>query len=110
MEISFSVADLGTVAGCAAVTLVLLQLLVKPILGALETKNGMWWLQVWKNPIVNAIALAISVGAAFLAQGVAGITYENGLQAFLTGLGGAASATMSYEAIKNTAKSLRGVR
>ena len=107
MEVSFKVADLLTVAGCAGVTLVGLQLVVKPILAALKKQN-LVWLATWRGVIVNLAALIVSVGAAFLAQGVAGISYESGLQAFLTGLGGAASATLSYETLKNLARVARG--
>jgi len=100
MDITFRVADLLTVAGCGGVTLLVLQLLIKPILGALERGNPAW-LVIWRAVILNVAALVVSIGAAFAGQVVVGISYESGLQAFLTGLGGMAIATTSYETLKN---------
>ncbi len=106
MSVEFTVTDLATVAGCGAVTLLILQLLVKPFLCAVfgdapGTISASPYYK-WRPVILNLLAFTVSVVLAFLAQAV-GITYETGLQAFLTGLGGGAVAIGGYEGLKNTA-------
>ena len=106
MDVIFRVEDLLTAVGCGGVTLLALQFVVKPILGALERSNPAW-LIIWRGVILNVTALVVSVGAAFAGQAVLGITYESGLQALLTGLGGMAIATTAYETLKNTIRLVR---
>src|SRR4030067_3727902 len=92
------VEDLLTAVGCGGVTLLILQLLIKPILAALE-KSYPAWLMAWRSAFLNVTALVVSIGAAFAGQAVLGITYESGLQALLTGPGGGADATTRHETL-----------
>lgn len=104
MKVEFSVTDLATVAGCGAVTLLLLQIVLKPLLNALMKGGKNAWLVDWQPLIVNLSALVISTGAAFAATALAGITYENALQAVLTGLGGTMTAIAGFEGVKSFAR------
>lgn len=96
MQVGFEVADLLTVAGVAGVTLLLIQFFVKPLLAKVLANDPSWW-----GIILNFSALVFGVALAFLGQATIGLDYENALQAFLTGLGGAVTAIGSYEVGKN---------
>ena len=104
MEVQFTVTDLATVAGCGGATLLLLQLLVKPLLGAIGGPIPTDRFERWRPLAINGGGLVISIGLAFGAQAVAGITYESAIQAFLTGLGGGSVAIAAYEAGKSAVK------
>jgi len=106
MDVIFRTEDLLTAVGCGGVTLLVLQFVVKRILDALESSNPTW-LMAWRSAFLNVTALVVSIGAAFAGQAVLGITYESGLQALLTGLGGMAIATTSYETLKNVIRLAR---
>lgn len=107
MQVEFSVADLATVAGCGAVTLVLLQLVLKPLLAGLAGEFPSVKFEQWRPLAINGAALGVATVLAFVAQAVTGINFESGMQAFLTGLGGAMVATTGYEGIKNTIQVFR---
>lgn len=93
--IELSVLDLATVGGCAAVTAILLQLAIKPLIENLNIGK-------WQPLAVNVSAVLVSVGFALAAVFTGQVSYELGLQAVLTGLGGAVVATSGYEVVKNT--------
>lgn len=96
MQVGFEVADLLTVAGVGGVTLLLIQFFVKPLVEKLLGTESSW-----RGVTLNLSAFIIGIALAFLGQATVGLSYENALQAFLTGVGGAVTAIGAYENIKN---------
>jgi len=90
--------SLLNVAGNAALVAIVLQLLVKPATKKVQASNADLY-----PFILNICALVLGIGFAFLAQAAFGLDYESGLQAVLTGIGGAAVATLGYETVSNIA-------
>jgi len=99
MQVEYSVADLLTVGGVGAVTLILMQLVLKPLLEGLESPEK------WRGLIINGTALVLAIALAMVAAAVwMGLNHYGVLQAFLTGLGGAVVATSGYEVAKNAVR------
>lgn len=94
--IDITIESLLSVAGNAALVAIILQLLVKPSLVKLKDSRPDLY-----PVILNVLAVAVGVAFAFLAQLAFNLDYASALQAVLTGLVGAAVATLGYETVTN---------
>lgn len=98
MDVEFTVEMLRTSLGVGVVGGALISIAVKPFLDRFSQNEDV---MAWRGVIINLSALVICIALSLAAAAVFGFTYETGLQAFLTGLGGALVATGGFEVVKN---------
>ena len=90
-----------TVGGVAAFVAVVTQLLVKPAIKKLKSRE-------YYDLLLNGISLVLGLGGALLAQLAFGkLEYATALDAVLIGVSGTAVAVFGYEGVKNILGVLR---